>query len=99
MGYKPEEKEPFKWYKYSEINKIAESIGSGFAHLGLEPAKETFIGIFARNRPEWVMTETACNAYSFVSVPLYDTLGAEAINFILIQSMTNLSHSFSNHLI
>ena len=35
---------------------------------------------------KWVITETACNAYSFINVPLYDTLGADAIDFILKQS-------------
>lgn len=27
------------------------------------------------NRVEWVISELACAAYSYVSVPLYDTLG------------------------
>lgn len=35
---------------------------------------------------KWVLTEVATNAYSMVNVPLYDTLGAEAISFILVQS-------------
>jgi len=90
LGTKPSPNEPFKWLKYSQVNDIAEKIGSAFVHFGLEPAKETFIGIFAKNRPEWVLTETACNAYSFVSVPLYDTLGTEAINFILMQTELKL---------
>lgn len=90
LGWKPSSNEPFKWLKYSEVNDISEQIGSAFIHFGLEPSKETFIGIFARNRPEWVMTSTACDAYSFVSVPLYDTLGDEAINFILLQTELKL---------
>ncbi len=32
------------------------------------------------------MTACACEAYSIVTVPLYDTLGDEAINFILLQT-------------
>uniref|UniRef100_A0A8C8DRX6 Long-chain-fatty-acid--CoA ligase n=1 Tax=Oryzias sinensis TaxID=183150 RepID=A0A8C8DRX6_9TELE len=32
---------------------------------------------------EWTMTELACYTYSLVSVPLYDTLGTEAIAHIL----------------
>ncbi|CAG5992986.1 unnamed protein product [Menidia menidia] len=31
----------------------------------------------------WTMTELACYTYSLVSVPLYDTLGKEAIGYIL----------------
>jgi len=90
LGWKPSANEPFKWLKYSQVGEIAEEIGSAFIHLGLEPSKENYIGIFAKNRPEWVMTATACEGYSFVSVPLYDTLGDEAINFILLQTELKL---------
>ena len=37
-----------------------------------------------------MLTEQACNAYSLVSVPLYDTLGLEAISFILTQTELRL---------
>lgn len=90
LGWKTSSTTPFKWLKYSEVNDIAEQIGSAFVHFGLEAAKETFIGIFAKNRPEWCMTANACEAFSFVSVPLYDTLGDEAINFILLQTELKL---------
>ncbi|CAG8723922.1 5518_t:CDS:2, partial [Racocetra fulgida] len=33
-----------------------------------------------------VIAELACNQYNFVTVPLYDTLGAEAIEFIINQT-------------
>lgn len=90
LGWKPSQHEPFKWLKYSQVYEIAQHIGSAFVDFGLEPSKESFVGIFARNRPEWVMTATACEAYSLVSVPLYDTLGDEAINFILLQTELKL---------
>lgn len=38
------------------------------------------IGIYFINRPEWLIVEHACSAYSFVSVPLYDTLGRSFSN-------------------
>lgn len=86
LGWKPSENEPYKWLKYSQVNEIAESIGSAFISFGIEPAKESYVGIFAKNRPEWCMTACACDAYSFVTVPLYETLGDEAISFILLQT-------------
>jgi hypothetical protein len=52
LGWKPSAKEPLKWLKYSQVNEIACAIGSALVYLGFEPAKETFIGIFAKNRPE-----------------------------------------------
>ena len=36
--------------------------------------------------PQWVVTEQSCNYYSRVLVPLYDTLGAEAVAYIINQS-------------
>lgn len=90
LGWKPSESEPFKWLKYSQVHEIAQQIGSAFVHFGLEPATKTFVGIFAKNRPEWCMTATACEAYNLVSVPLYDTLGDEAINYILLQTELRL---------
>ena len=86
LGHKPSPNEPYKWITYSEANTIGHELGSAFVKFGLEPAKESFIGIYARNRPEWVLTEVASNAFSFVNVPLYETLGVEAISFILVQS-------------
>ena len=35
---------------------------------------------------QWVITEKACTAYSMVPVALYDTLGDDAITFIVEQS-------------
>lgn len=86
LGVKPAADKPFKWFKYSKVYEIAQSIGSALIKIDLIPAKLTFIGIFAKNRPEWVMIEHACNMFSFVSVPLYETLGDEAVEFILLQT-------------
>ncbi|KAJ8262201.1 hypothetical protein GJAV_G00163660 [Gymnothorax javanicus] len=75
--------EPYVWLSYQEVAERAESLGSAFLHRGHSPAGDKFIGIFAQNRPEWTMTELACYTYSLVSVPLYDTLGTEAISYII----------------
>lgn len=32
---------------------------------------------------QWTITELACYTYSLVAVPLYDTLGSEAIDYII----------------
>ena len=44
------------------------------------------MGIYAKNCPEWLITEIACGAYSLVIVPLYDTLGHDAISYIVNQT-------------
>uniref|UniRef100_A0A8D3C968 Long-chain-fatty-acid--CoA ligase n=1 Tax=Scophthalmus maximus TaxID=52904 RepID=A0A8D3C968_SCOMX len=65
------------------VSDRAEHLGSGLLHRGLKPNTDTFIGIFAQNRPEWIIGELACYTYSMVAVPLYDTLGPEALVFII----------------
>uniref|UniRef100_A0A8C0FKA9 Long-chain-fatty-acid--CoA ligase n=1 Tax=Bubo bubo TaxID=30461 RepID=A0A8C0FKA9_BUBBB len=61
----------------------AQYLGSGLLQKGCKPSPNQFIGIFAQNRPEWIISEYACYTYSMVAVPLYDTLGPEAIVYIV----------------
>uniref|UniRef100_A0AAY4D5K4 Arachidonate--CoA ligase n=1 Tax=Denticeps clupeoides TaxID=299321 RepID=A0AAY4D5K4_9TELE len=76
-------KQPYEWISYSEVVERAEALGSAFIHRGHSKTQDPHIGIFAQNRPEWTICELACYMYSLVSVPLYDTLGAEAIDYII----------------
>uniref|UniRef100_A0AAY4E823 Arachidonate--CoA ligase n=1 Tax=Denticeps clupeoides TaxID=299321 RepID=A0AAY4E823_9TELE len=75
--------QPYKWLSYKEVTARAEHIGSGLLEEGCKPCPDQFIGVFAQNRPEWIISELACYTYSMVVVPLYDTLGADAIRFII----------------
>lgn len=42
------------------------------------------IGIYFINRPEWMIVDHACSAYSYISVPLYDTLGLLMFEQVLL---------------
>lgn len=42
------------------------------------------VGLYFVNRPEWLIVDHACSAYSFISVPLYDTLGQWSENHYFI---------------
>ena len=44
------------------------------------------MGIFAKNREEWAVTALACMRSSITIVPFYDSLGPEALNFVLNQT-------------
>uniref|UniRef100_A0A667ZCT9 Arachidonate--CoA ligase n=1 Tax=Myripristis murdjan TaxID=586833 RepID=A0A667ZCT9_9TELE len=76
-------KQPYEWMTYREVLDRAENLGSAFLHRGHSKTADPHIGIFAQNRPEWTICELACYTYSLVSVPLYDTLGTEAISYIV----------------
>jgi long-chain acyl-CoA synthetase len=41
------------------------------------------VGLYSRNIPEWVIVEQATHMFSFVSVPLYDTLGDDAVSYVM----------------
>ena len=45
------------------------------------------MGIFSKNRWEYTVTIQACNAYSLSDCPLYDTLGSDAVAFIVGQTL------------
>ncbi|KAM7417103.1 hypothetical protein PAMA_016964 [Pampus argenteus] len=76
-------KQPYEWMSYREVMERTENLGSAFLHKGHSKTTDPYVGIFSQNRPEWTMSELACYTYSLVSVPLYDTLGTEAIAYII----------------
>uniref|UniRef100_A0A8D0AC42 Long-chain-fatty-acid--CoA ligase n=1 Tax=Sander lucioperca TaxID=283035 RepID=A0A8D0AC42_SANLU len=75
--------QPYEWQSYREVADRAEHIGSALLHRGHSHTGDKFVGIFSQNRPEWTISELACYTYSMVAVPLYDTLGTEAIGYII----------------
>ncbi|KAJ6668627.1 hypothetical protein lerEdw1_012109 [Lerista edwardsae] len=75
--------QPYEWISYKEVADRAECVGSALLHKGFKPSPDQFIGIFSQNRPEWVIIEQGCYSYSLVVVPLYDTLGTDAITYIV----------------
>uniref|UniRef100_A0A671M709 Arachidonate--CoA ligase n=1 Tax=Sinocyclocheilus anshuiensis TaxID=1608454 RepID=A0A671M709_9TELE len=75
--------EPYQWIAYTEVAERAQVLGSGLLAKGCKPNPQQFVGIFAQNRPEWVIAELACYTFSMALVPLYDTLGLDAMVHIL----------------
>ncbi|KAG3265548.1 long-chain-fatty-acid--CoA ligase 6 isoform X1 [Ictidomys tridecemlineatus] len=76
-------KQPYQWLSYQEVANRAEFLGSGLLQHNCKASTDQFIGVFAQNRPEWIIAELACYTYSMVVVPLYDTLGPGAIRYII----------------
>ncbi|KAK9992574.1 hypothetical protein SO802_027559 [Lithocarpus litseifolius] len=71
----------YKWMTYGEAATARSEIGSGLIYHGIP--KGSCIGLYFINRPEWLIVDHACSAYSSISVPLYDTLGPDAVKFIV----------------
>ncbi|CAG8530024.1 11547_t:CDS:2 [Paraglomus brasilianum] len=74
----------YVWQTYPEVQKRIQNLGSGLRKLGLQPYKP--LGFFLINCAEWTIAEIACYQYSFITVPLYDTLGVDAIEYIINQT-------------
>ncbi|OMH78746.1 Long chain acyl-CoA synthetase 7, peroxisomal [Zancudomyces culisetae] len=89
FGYKPKIDDkgnfgPFKHFTYKEFQKRFRDFGSGLLLNGVHSGD--FIGIFSKNCIEWIVTEYAGLNYDLISVPLYDTLGEEAMVHIINES-------------
>ncbi|XP_037687033.1 long-chain-fatty-acid--CoA ligase 1 isoform X4 [Choloepus didactylus] len=82
--------QPYEWISYKEVAELTECVGSALIQKGFKTSSDQFIGIFSQNRPEWVIIEQGCFAYSMVIVPLYDTLGADAITYIVNKAELSL---------
>ncbi|KAJ8622695.1 hypothetical protein MRB53_031224 [Persea americana] len=87
----------YKWMTYGEAGTARSAIGSGLIYHGIP--KGARIGIYFINRPEWVIVDHACSAYSYISVPLYDTLGPDAVKYVVnhasVEAIFCTSHTLS----
>lgn len=91
LGWIPSPEADYVWMSYNQVNERATRFGSGLINkFKFTTDNKSFIGIYSQNRPEWVITEQAVNAYSFVIVPLYDTLGPQAVTYIINQADLSL---------
>eukprot|EP00897_Mesotaenium_endlicherianum_P001315 jgi/Mesen1/1210/ME000128S00185 len=72
---------PYIWETYAQVFEKTKYIASAFRSLGVEAKGR--VGIYGANCSQWVIAMEACNSQSLYCVPLYDTLGADAIEFIV----------------
>lgn len=63
-----------------------------------EGKKWKFMGIYAKNREEWVMTDLANMKNSVVSIAFYDTLGPQAVEFVIKQTLLTSISCSANYL-
>jgi long-chain acyl-CoA synthetase len=80
----------YSYKTFGEVEEIVRALGSAIKKLNLAPLKEQyrnyklrFIGVHGKNTPEWVLTDICNMVFGYTTMPLYDTLGEEAIQFML----------------
>ncbi|XP_031483365.1 probable CoA ligase CCL6 [Nymphaea colorata] len=71
----------YAWRTYGEVYDQSIRLGSAIRRCNVGPGASC--GIYGINCPEWIITMEACNSHGIYYVPLYDSLGANAIEFII----------------
>eukprot|EP00808_Paulinella_micropora_P017735 g1616.t1 len=84
----------FLWLTYLETFQRIQHFAAGLEKLKACPVNEDpeakgmrMMGFYAKNRLEWVVGEQACHRQSIVPVPLYDTLGPTAVEYVVKQTL------------
>ena len=87
---------------YDEVKKICFNLGNGIQKLNLAPKLNeykdfslSFVGIYSKNREEYLFVDVTAAIFNHVVVPIYDTLGADAVQFVFEQ--TNLTTLFCSN--
>ncbi|GJN00872.1 hypothetical protein PR202_ga18094 [Eleusine coracana subsp. coracana] len=71
----------YVWKTYKEIYDVVMKLAASISKSGVNQGGRC--GIYGANCTEWIISMQACNALGVCGIPLYDTLGAGAIEFII----------------
>lgn len=66
---------------FAELSGLVDEVAAGLATRGVRPGDR--VGLYSYNRPEWVVTDLAIIKLGAVVVPIYHTLPAETVGYIL----------------
>ena len=69
---------------HREIERRVRHIALGLASLGVKPGDR--VAILSENRPEWALADYACLTAGVTDVPIYPTIPADQVAFILNDS-------------
>ncbi|KAJ3120489.1 Long-chain-fatty-acid--CoA ligase 5 [Physocladia obscura] len=100
LGHRPKSIDPatgnpvwdgYVWQSYRRISERRIAFGSGLLAIYKEvyggAITDRFnVGLYSLNRPAWIIADLANMSYGLVTVPLYDTFGAVAVQYILNHS-------------
>lgn len=85
----------WKTYATADVATLTARFAAGFLQLGVGgkppgPEDQDKIAIISANRPEWILTDLACQQAGAVLVPIYPTISAAELVFILNDSGAKL---------
>ncbi|KAG4154937.1 hypothetical protein ERO13_D03G083000v2 [Gossypium hirsutum] len=79
----------YVWQTYREVYDIVIKVGNSIRSCDVVEGGKC--GIYGANCPEWIISMEACNAHGLYCVPLYDTLGAGAVEFIICHAEISIA--------
>ena len=71
-----------------EFERATRETAARLAHAGVTPGDR--VALFVENRPEWHVLDFACHLIAAVPVPLYSTLPANQVRYIVKDSQSRL---------
>ncbi|KAF4391549.1 hypothetical protein G4B88_030700 [Cannabis sativa] len=71
----------YVWLTYQEVHDEAVRMASAMRSRGVNPGDRC--GIYGTNCSQWIIAMQACYSHAVTYVPLYDTLGPNAVEFII----------------
>lgn len=75
---------PYVWISYNEFYDRITQFALGLHKLGLR--KGDRVGIYSVNQPSWQIASSASQISSLIPVPIYDSLGNNAAQYIISHS-------------
>lgn len=104
LGWRPIDKKtgeakPFQWMSYNQAYERAVNFGAGIKVLNLCPPNDSdglvALGFYSKNCPEYILGDMGCYSQKITPLPMYDSLGPEAVEYCVNQAelKTLLVHS------
>lgn len=93
----------YVWQTYRQVSYRVNNFGSGLVHLaktvaGLSKLEQFPVGLWSTNRPEWCIADTACSSYNIFTVSLYDTLGADTVEYVINHAEISIIVTSADHI-
>ncbi len=74
--------------RYAEVGERVQRLTRALAELGIEAGDR--VALLSENRPEWALTDYACLCLGAIGVPIYATLPAHHVAYLLEHSGARL---------
>lgn len=71
-------------FSFTDTNQKVQQLAAGLRELGIQPGNN--VALLAENRPEWAIADFACLTICCADVPIYPTLPANQVSYILRDS-------------